>query len=79
MEDHVDPPQLTQGEAVIEFVAVEVVAHPGAEEIAEFRALGEVIDRDHIVDAARIEPMHQVAAHHSGGAGHHDFQPNSSS
>ncbi len=75
----IDPAQLPQREAVIEFVAIEIVAQPGAEEVAEFRALGEVIDRDHIVDADRVESMHQIAADHAGGAGNHDSHPNSSS
>ena len=79
MEDRIDPPQLPEREAVVEFAPVEVVADPGAQEIAVFRALGEIIDGDHIIDADRIQSMHQVAAHHPGGAGHHDSHPKSSS
>src|SRR6185312_7621759 len=44
VEDGIDAPELTQGEAIVEPVAVEVIAEARAEKVAEFRALGEVID-----------------------------------
>ena len=73
VQHRLDAAELAFREARVELGAVEVVAQPGAQQVAVLRAVGQVIDANHVVDADRIQPVHEVAADHAGRAGDDDF------
>ena len=84
MEDAVDLAELAGGEPAVEVAPVEVVADRGADEIAKLGAVGQVVDRDHVVDADRVEAVHEIGPDHSRSTGDDDphgwsFLENSSS
>src|SRR6185437_1531272 len=79
VEYRIDMRELAQREAIVELAPIEVIADLRTEEVTEFRAVGEVIDGDHLIDADGVQSMHQIAAYHPGGTRHDHSQPNSSS
>ena len=83
VEHGVEPTQLAAREAVEELVLVEVVGDAARREVGNLSPSVEVVDGDDVVDAERVEPVHEVGADEAGGAGHDDFMafphPNSSS
>ncbi len=72
MEHRVDAAELGAREPPVELAAVEVVAEAGAQEVAVLRTVGQVVDRDHVVDAERVQSLHEVAADHAGRSGDDD-------
>ena len=69
MEHRLDGPISAFSEELIKVVGVYVVGDLQVGQVAEFIALGQVVDRDDLADAARIEPAHDVAAYEAGCAG----------
>jgi hypothetical protein len=72
VQHRVDLAELAAPEPGIEVVLVEVVGNLRAEQVAVLRSVGQVVDGDHVVDADRVQPMHQVRANHAGRAGDDD-------
>ncbi len=60
-------------ETRVELAAVEVVGDARVAQVAVFGAVREVVDRDDVVDAGRVEAAQQVGADHAGSAGDHHF------
>src|SRR5690606_21549828 len=70
--------EFARQDTTAEFVLVLVIGDVQVEQVAELVAVGQVVDRQDVGDAARIQPADQVAADEAGGAGDHDHDINSS-
>ena len=79
MQHRIDMAEFGAREALVELALVEVVAQLRAEQVAVLGAVGHLVDRDHVVDADGIQPVHEVAADESRSAGDDDSHANSSS
>src|SRR5690606_39398438 len=51
-----------------EVIFVQVIGDSTVDQIEELVALGQVVNRDDVLDAAAVQPAHQVAADEAGGA-----------
>jgi hypothetical protein len=65
-------PNPPSAKTVVELVGVDVVGDLQVGQVAELVALGQVVDRDDVVDAAGVEALDDVAADEAGGAGDDD-------
>ena len=72
MEHRLDLTKRALGELLVKAARVDIVRDAQAGQVAKFIALGEVVYRNHIVDATGIEPAHNVAANKAGSAGDDD-------
>ena len=66
------------GETGVEAAVVDVVGNAQIGQVAEFVAIGQVIHRDDVLDAAGIQTLDDVAANEAGRAGDHDAHANNS-
>jgi hypothetical protein len=72
VEHRVDAAELAAREPPVELAPIEVVAETGTEQVAVLRTVGQVVDGDHVVDADRVQSLHEVAADHAGRSGDDD-------
>ena len=79
MQHGVDAAEFAAREAGVELALVEVVADLRIEQVAVLRAIGQIVDGDHVVDADGVEAVDEVAADESGRAGDNDPHAKSSS
>jgi hypothetical protein len=71
--------ELAARKAGVELAPVEVVAELRAQQVPVLRAIGQIIDRDHVVDADCVQAVDEVAADHAGGSGDNNLHGNNSS
>jgi hypothetical protein len=69
VEHGLDLAEAALGEEGVELVGVDVVGDLQVRQVAELVALGQVVDRDDVVDAAGVEALDDVAADESGSSG----------
>jgi hypothetical protein len=79
VQHRIDLAEVAVCEALVELALVEVVAELRAQQVAVLRAVGQVVDGDHVVDALRVQPVDDVAADHAGRAGDNHLHSNNSS
>ena len=72
MEDRLDLAKRSVGEQLIERCGVHVVRDLQIDQVAKLVALRQIIDRDDVGDAARIEPLDDIAANKAGSPGDND-------
>src|SRR5690606_36823134 len=60
-----------------ELVLVQVIGDAQVDHVPELVADAQVIDHQDVVDAARVEAAHEIAADEAGAAGHDDHDESS--
>ncbi|MCY1369719.1 hypothetical protein D9M69_567720 [compost metagenome] len=72
MEHRAHHAEVAAGEARQEVALVQVVVDLAVGEVAEFVAVGEIVHRDDVGLAARVERLDDIAADEAGGTGNDD-------
>ena len=72
MEDRLDPAEIAACEHLVKRRGINVICNAQIRQIAKLVALRQIVNGDDVIDAARIEPLDEVAADKTGGAGDND-------
>src|SRR5690606_4401384 len=77
VQDGFDAAQTPVGDQAAELVLVQVIGNAAIDQVDELVALGQVIDRNDVGDAAAVQAAHQIASYEAGCAGDDDHGNNS--
>ncbi|KAG1302952.1 hypothetical protein G6F63_016700 [Rhizopus arrhizus] len=64
--------QAAVGDPAAEIVLVHVLGYLAIDQVDELVAFGQIVHRDDVLDAAAVQPAHQIAANEACGSGYDD-------